>query len=1501
MNYPSIHIQGSIISGELIALIRADQLKYQTGKDFGYDTNQQLKDEIGLAWADCKNQYTIFKSKLSRLKDDEGATSITRTFWLDPFLANLGYTLDNKNTSEIHNGKSYAINRRDSERDGFPIYLGGWNDSLDRKPDNGMLRMSPHALVQEYLNVAEHLYAIISNGKLLRLLRDATRLTRTSCLEFNLEKIFEEDLFADFSVLYRLLHVSRVPKNKEAAPESIIEHYHIESLASGSRIREKLSQHVVDAIVLLGNGFITHPLNSNFREALRNNQINTKLYYQHQLRLIYRMLFLFVIEEKNLVFSENKTAETKKQSEIYRKYYSLDRLRKLAGRLHLPDMRHHYELWHSLLSTFTFYESTETGKKLGIMALNGELFGRDALSCPNYDLHNLFIDNATLLNVLKKLCYFETDNKVLAPVNYRDLDVEEFGSVYEGLLELEATFDTNVEIPRFYFAKSDERSKTGSHYTPEELVQPLIKHSLEYVIEEKLKEKDKQTALLSIKICDVACGSGHILLSAARRIALELAKERSGEDQPNLLDQRKAMRDVIRNCVYGVDKNPLAVELCKVALWLEAHNPGEPLNFLDHHIKCGDAIVGLAHREELEKGIPDEAFKALTEGEKKVGVAASLSRRNKLERKDREGNATQIKADYENTTIANVQEAMEEYKTFVKLSETTPEEITLKQKAYNKFLDGKGYTFLKTMADTMVAQFFIPKNTANKDKLMTDGDFRTIMKGYGGWQNPKTAMATAIAEERKFFHWFLEFPDVFQKDGFDCILGNPPFLGGQKLSGAYGNNYLEFIKYEFSPIGAVDLVTYFFRRIFSLIKSHGFQSLISTKSIAQGGSREGGLDVIINSGGFINHAIKSMKWPGLAAVDVSLITISKNLDQKIKILDNKIVDQISSYLDDSLILEDPFQLFNLKNKSFQGSIPLGKGFMVSNEKAAEILKISDVYKAVLCKYLNGDDLNNDPEQLPSRFVINFRDWDQKLCEEKYPILYEILERLVKPERAKDKREVRRKIWWQFAEKATKLYNTIHTRKQVLVQAQTSKYLSPVFKKPDLVFSMMCIVFDFDDYQNFAVLSSVFQNEWAWKYCSTNSISLRYTPSSAFETFPFPQNLTDQELNKLEELGKSYHEHRRQLMIKMNVGLTDLYNLFHIKDLTIANISKISKQGDLICKEYFEDILKLRNIQRQIDESVLDCYGWNKLELEYGFYELDYLPENDRMRYTIHPRARKEILQRLLELNHKIHTEEVAAGLWDKKKSNKETKKSKDLIEKELIYKQQGLFELPNLFNTENEMKEFSLHEGIYSIKDTAEITGLSKDKVKRWFSELFKENYEGLDGKQKTDIDTLRISFHGLIELVVIGTLRDNNFTLKKILKARADLSSKTSKIYPFATNDVNKLKVSGSDIVFEFPDGSLITLDGKGQINIEFITLFFRDIIFNVDGVAQRLMPTKGKGKIVVDPKEGGGKPSIVGKEVWVELINSIYDGEDSIATIQDQYNLDKDEILAALEYSKQ
>jgi hypothetical protein len=704
MNFPSIDIQGSILSNDLLAKIRGEQASFQSGKDFNSDfTNAKLKDDISLAWQEAKGQWAIYKSKLARLKEGENGTTETRNFWISPLLTNLSYNLTFNRQAEELNGKLFPIGYRDSSLDNYPLYVGGYHESLDKRPENKQLRVSPHAMLQEYLNYSEHLYGIVTNGKQLRLLRDASRITRLSYVEFNLEKMMEEDLYSDFVIFYRLLHASRMPKRIDGGAESIIEKYHQEGLEAGSTIRNKLGDAVKGAILNLANGFINDPNNTELRAAVENGNIDLGEYYRHQLRIIYRLLFLFVIEERNLVYADSKTSETKRFNQIYFNHYSLLRLRKLAKKIPPPEANRHNDLWQGLVSTFSLFEKKEIGQKLGIMSLQGDLFGYNAIQNSYYDLHQCTLNNAVLLNIIKSLSYFENENQVLIAVNYGGLDVEEFGSVYEGLLELQLTLN-KIEGSEQYscnFDSSNERGKSGSHYTPEELVQPLIKHSLEYLIEDRLKPYQQKKAtkentvstLLQLKICDVACGSGHILLSAARRVALEIARVQTDEEQPNPLAIRKAMKDVVRNCIYGVDKNPLAVELCKIALWLEAYNPGEPLNFLDHHIKCGDAIVGLAHRSELENGIADEAFKTLA-GDDAV-VAKSYRDKNVKERKERAAKINQLKAEFEKTTESSVQEAMVEYKTFNHLPESTPEEIEQKAKAYQKFIAGKGFSFLK--------------------------------------------------------------------------------------------------------------------------------------------------------------------------------------------------------------------------------------------------------------------------------------------------------------------------------------------------------------------------------------------------------------------------------------------------------------------------------------------------------------------------------------------------------------------------------------------------------------------------------------------------------------------------------------------------------------------------------------------------------------------------------------------------------------------------------------
>jgi len=644
----------------------------------------------------------------------------------------------------------------------------------------------------------------------------------------------------------------------------------------------------------------------------------------------------------------------------------------------------------------------------------------------------------------------------------------------------------------------------------------------------------------------------------------------------------------------------------------------------------------------------------------------------------------------------NVQEAMAEYKTFSQLPETTPEEIERKAKAYKKFIDGKGFTFLKAMADTQCAQFFIPKTEANKDYLMTDGDYRLILSGYKGWQDRKVAKATAVAHEQRFFHWFIEFPEVFSEagieqgrcGGFDCVLGNPPYLGDKKQKKVFGDNFLEYIRANYS-VGINDLVVYFFNRIYSLIDTRKYQGLITTSSISQGDMRSGALDNIQKNNGNIIYAIKSLKWPGVANLNVALVVIKKGkVDSEIIELNGNREKYISSFLTSEVQLGEPFVIKANEDKMFTGYYFLGDGFLLTNERAKEIIDTDSKYKDVILPFINGDDLNDSIDQSPSRSIINFYDWpldenydfDLKVPRGRpyateYPICLDIVESLVKPERQRwkvDKNgneivgeyaldKTYREKWWQFARSRPELRTATANLKFIFATAQTTKYLNFVKLPISIGVSQTAFVFASNDFGKYTIIQSAFHFEWLLSYGNRMGEGFRYAPSRCFETFPFPHNFSKQQELHLISIGESHHEHRKQLMVVMQLGLTKTYNLFHNNAITAQSVNEKDKQVDALQKhlektantisfnEAIQGILQLRELHVQMDEAVLDAYEWNDIPLKHDFYEVDYLPENDRVRFTIHPDARKVVLKRLLELNHKIHEEELKAGTWAKKK------------------------------------------------------------------------------------------------------------------------------------------------------------------------------------------------------------------------------------------------------------
>ena len=1219
MNYPSIRIEGAILSPDILG--QTEELPGQRPADFALDASTKVKDEIAHAWVDAQDYWRIFQRKLETVNEGSNTTTETRNLWMIPLLGLLGYDIEYQPRRNEFNGRSYVISHRATNRADAPAQIVGARDpaGLDKKPANATHRMSAHALVQEFLNLHDQLYGLVTDGHVLRLLRDSSRLVKQSYLEFDLDRIFTDGLFADFAVLYRLLHATRLPLTNDTAAESLIERYHQDSLDSGARIREGLSKAVEQAILDFGGGFLSHRDNDALRAAAANGGLEAGDYYQQLLRLIYRLLFLMVIEERDLVFP---TDTPRAQRDIYRKFYSVARLRRLSEKRYLDDTRRH-DLWLALQACFRLFEADGPGAKLGIAPLAGDLFSAEAVS----SLANCTLSNDVLLGCLRYLgLYRHPDSGQLIRVNYAALNVEEFGSVYEGLLEYEPELAGEGYELRFGFRRGGERAATGSHYTPDDLVQPLIRHSLDHLIADRLKADDPEAALLELRVADIACGSGHILLAAARRIGTELAVVRTGEEQPSPPAYRAALRDAIRHCIYGVDLNPLAVELCKVALWVEAHIPGQPLNFLDHHVKCGNAIVGFARREELGPGVPTEAFKTLPGDDKEV--AAAYRKKNKEDLRHQK----QASFDFTPELRGRLDAVLEDWQLLSALPEQTPAQIDAKKERFAALSLGEHASLLRAIADIPVAQFYIPKVPGNEAKLVTDGVFRSYWRGQLAPQGPGADAARSLGAKRRFFHWFLEFPEIMDRGGFDCILGNPPYLGRKNLSGTLGYPMCEFVRWKFDPIGLSDLVVFFLRRIHGLLRDGGFTAIITTNSIVDGDVRKDGLEQIVASGAQINMAIRGMKWPGAANLVVSLLAVHKGEWSGRRMLDHQPATLINAFFEEGDNLADPHSLVESRDRVFQGSIFLGDGFLLTHEEADRLYEADSRNAEVIMPIINGRELNNEPDQFPGRSTINFHDWPMERARE-YPEPFSIVDERVKPEREAQKDKRGREFWWRFLRPRMELRAKLRNLSRCFVAVWVTKHLNFSSQPTHIIFSNSCYVFTTDRWDLFAVVQSTLHEVWARKYSGSLKQDLRYSPSKCFGTFAFPVGLWQTADPGLAKLGERYHAHRKALMQSLWLGLTKIYNLFHARDLSAETVAQVSKKDAETAATGFEALLVLRQLHVALDNAVRDTYGWQDLDLEHGFHEVETLPENDRVRYTVSPATRREVLKRLLAENH----------------------------------------------------------------------------------------------------------------------------------------------------------------------------------------------------------------------------------------------------------------------------
>jgi hypothetical protein len=764
----SIRIEGGLFSADILELLTREDVPGQRPQDFGLDAARSLSDDLAARFQDARQLWALFQNRLARLPATDIATAVTRDAWVIPFFSLLDYRLTPNPRRASPDDVPFPVSHRASENnDAPPVHLVGARQELGRVAASERQRISPHALLQEHLNASDALWGIVTNGAVARLLRTSAYLRRQAYVEFDLKTMLEEQRFADFILLFRLIHRSRLPASSGDADACLLEQYYQRALIQGGRVRERLRDSVEACIRILANGFLAHPASGRLRDAitggapengsalnLSKGDMSAAELYRQTLRLVYRFLFLLVSEARGLIGANR----------LYLDHYGVNRLRRLVDdRRAFTD---HDDLWQSLRALWLVLANEEWASHLGVAPLNGDLFTPLTLDACS-------ITNRDLLAAFRHLTYYrEEESAPLRRVNYAALDVEELGSVYESLLDYHPVISSTAPGGagrglRFDLIAGSERKSTGSYYTPPELVHALMRSTLEPALEERLKgarsAAARERAILALRVLDPACGSGHFLLAAARRLGKELARVRTGEDEPAPERVRDAVRDVVAHCIYGVDKNPLAVELCKVALWLEAHGVGKPLTFLDHRIRCGDSLIGVRDLAVLHAGIPDAAFDP-KEGDDRA-LARSAKQRNATERPGQLA--------FRFTEGADLSDLSRAARDLDAVPDDTPQAVRLKQQRYKALQQAQQP--LRLACDLWTAAFF--QRLARGSEVITSAMAAEALEGRGV-HGQAAGTATALAEQHRFFHWPLEFPEVFAgagEPGFDVVPGNPPW------------------------------------------------------------------------------------------------------------------------------------------------------------------------------------------------------------------------------------------------------------------------------------------------------------------------------------------------------------------------------------------------------------------------------------------------------------------------------------------------------------------------------------------------------------------------------------------------------------------------------------------------------------------------------------------------------------------------------------------------------
>ena len=1143
---------------------------------------------------------------------------------------------------------------------------------------SGALEASPHSRMERLLRRTEVKAGLLFNGLAIRLI-SAPRGESSGWMDFRVAEMVQTSGRPICAAMRLLLKESRLlamPSPQRLAALLV------DSRKFQNEVSERLAEQVLHALYEMLRGFQAAHDASHGELLRRTLAENPDRVYHALLTMILRLVFLLYAEERDML----------PKDETFQRYYSLvglyERLREDAALF--PDtMDQRYGAWAQLLVLFRLiHDGAETGA-MSLPRRHGVLFDPDRFPFlegrPDMVARQIherieppLVADGTIYRALEKLLVLEGER-----ISYRALDVEQIGSVYETMmgfrletasgrsvaikaakkqgapttvdlealaaepgtrrdkwlrdradrklgdkvkkavkeaerledlhaalmpvLEVDATPDL-VPQGAMVLQPSEERRRSGSHYTPRELTEPIVRTTLEPILG-RLQggngNPPRPDQILDLKVCDPAMGSGAFLVEACRQLgdALVEAWRAHGEVPEIPPDEDEgifARRLIAQRCLYGVDRNPMAVDLAKVSLWLATLAKDHALTFVDHALRHGDSLVGLSKRQ-IETFHWDRDADKTNQGFETTEIHRQIAKVAQLRRRIRE--AGDEVADRE-------------------LHHWWDEA---------RFELGK----ISLFGDLVTAAFFEGTKTKEREAKRV-GYATAVFEGkaeqHRGWVEEQRHADPPLAP----FHWEIEFPEVFDRKnpGFDAIVGNPPFQGGRNVTATQGATYSAWLRtiHEESSGGA-DLVAYFFRRAFVLARQKGAFGLIATNTIAQGDTRASGLRWICEHGGEIFAVRRRVKWPGLAAVVVSVLHVGKRLVVGKKHIDSRVVEIITAFLFHRGGNNDPARLAANAGKSFQGSIVLGMGFTFDDtDKIGIASSLAEMRRLIkqdprngeaIFPYIGGQELNESPTHAHHRYIINFGERDEDDCRDRWPELMEIIERKVKPERdGKDSKKYPRMVheWWKYWNARSELHIAISGLDRVLVISRISNSFAFTFLPTGMVYNEKTIIFPFPGMAPFATLQSRIHEVWARFLSSTLKDDLQYTPSDCFETFPFPAAWeTDP---ALETAGQAYYDFRASLMVHNDEGLTKTYNRFHDPD------------------EDDPDIAKLRELHAAMDRVVLDAYGWNDIPTDCEFlldYEIDEEEWGKRKkpyRYRWPDDIRDEVLARLLELNAK---------------------------------------------------------------------------------------------------------------------------------------------------------------------------------------------------------------------------------------------------------------------------